>query len=249
MNGCDFMERLQKVIAQSGVTSRRKAEELMKQGKVSVDGVIITELGFKVKSGAQIIVEGKQINKESKVYYVMNKPKKSLCTLNDEHSRLTVIDVMGVKERVFPVGRLDYDTTGVLIMTNDGEFANQIIHPSFHIPKTYEVHIDGIFETDQIKEMEKGITLDDGIKTLPAKVWITNKDFSKKLTTFDLTIQEGRNRQVKRMCEYFGFEVKRLHRKKLGFLTVDGLRQGEYRLLKPFEIKQLKRLANEGKLS
>ena len=109
MNGCDFMERLQKVIAQSGVTSRRKAEELMKQGKVSVDGVIITELGFKVKSGAQIIVEGKQINKESKVYYVMNKPKKSLCTLNDEHSRLTVIDVIGVKERVFPVGRLDYE--------------------------------------------------------------------------------------------------------------------------------------------
>ena len=243
------MERLQKVIAQSGVTSRRKAEELMKQGKVSVDGITITELGFKVKSGAQIIVNGKQINKESKVYYVMNKPKKSLCTLNDEHSRLTVIDVMGIKERVFPVGRLDYDTTGVLIMTNDGEFANQIIHPSFHIPKTYEVSIDGIFETDQIKEMEKGITLDDGIKTLPAKVWVTNKDFNKKLTTFDLTIQEGRNRQVKRMCEYFGFEVKRLHRKKLGFLTVNDLRQGEYRLLKPFEIKQLKRLATEGKLS
>lgn len=241
------MDRLQKIIAASGLTSRRKAEEWILQGRVKVDGQVVTELGVKPRKGALIEVDGKAIAREDKVYYVMNKPKKVLCTLNDEHDRRTVVDLMtDVPQRVFPVGRLDYDTTGVLIMTNDGEFANEIIHPRYHIAKVYEVTINGILKTEEIKQLEQGVVLDDGIKTLPAKLWVTNKDFAHEQTMFELTIQEGRNRQIKRMLEVFGYEVRRLHRRSLGPITVRGLNPGEYRLMKPFEVKQLRRLANEG---
>lgn len=241
------MERLQKVIAQSGIASRRKAEEMIKEGRVTVDGQLVTEMGVQVRQGAKILVDGKPIVRENKVYYVMNKPKKTICTLNDEHQRTTVVDLTEIKERVFPVGRLDYDTTGVLILTNDGDFANEIIHPRYHLPKTYELIINGILKTPEIKKLESGIDL-DGVMTLPAKVWVTNKDFEKNQTTLELTIMEGRNHQVKRMMEAVGFEVRKLHRKSLGFLVVNDLRPGEYRLLKPFEVKQLKRLANEGRM-
>ena len=177
------MDRLQKIIAASGLTSRRKAEELILQGRVKVDGQVVTELGVKPRKGALIEVDGKAIAREDKVYYVMNKPKKVLCTLNDEHARRTVVDLMSdVPQRVFPVGRLDYDTTGVLIMTNDGEFANEIIHPRYHIAKVYEVTINGILKTEEIKQLEQGVVLDDGIKTLPAKLWVTNKDFAHEQT-------------------------------------------------------------------
>ena len=243
------MDRLQKIIAASGLTSRRKAEEWILQGRVKVDGQVVTELGVKPRKGALIEVDGKAIAREDKVYYVMNKPKKVLCTLNDEHDRRTVVDLMtDVPQRVFPVGRLDYDTTGVLIMTNDGEFANEIIHPRYHIAKVYEVTINGILKTEEIKQLEQGVVLDDGIKTLPAKLWVTNKDFAHEQTMFEFTIQEGRNRQIKRMLEVFGYEVRRLHRRSLGPITVRGLNPGEYRLMKPFEVKQLRRLANEGRL-
>ena len=243
------MDRLQKISAASGLTSRRKAEEWILQGRVKVDGQVVTELGVKPRKGALIEVDGKAIAREDKVYYVMNKPKKVLCTLNDEHDRRTVVDLMtDVPQRVFPVGRLDYDTTGVLIMTNDGEFANEIIHPRYHIAKVYEVTINGILKTEEIKQLEQGVVLDDGIKTLPAKLWVTNKDFAHEQTMFELTIQEGRNRQIKRMLEVFGYEVRRLHRRSLGPITVRGLNPGEYRLMKPFEVKQLRRLANEGRL-
>ena len=243
------MDRLQKIIAASGLTSRRKAEEWILQGRVKVDGQVVTELGVKPRKGALIEVDGKAIAREDKVYSVMNKPKKVLCTLNDEHDRRTVVDLMtDVPQRVFPVGRLDYDTTGVLIMTNDGEFANEIIHPRYHIAKVYEVTINGILKTEEIKQLEQGVVLDDGIKTLPAKLWVTNKDFAHEQTMFELTIQEGRNRQIKRMLEVFGYEVRRLHRRSLGPITVRGLNPGEYRLMKPFEVKQLRRLANEGRL-
>lgn len=240
------MERLQKVIAASGITSRRKAEDLISAGRVKVNGNIISELGYKVKKGDVIEVDGQQIQKENKVYYVMNKPKKSVCTLDDEHDRLTVVSLIDCDERIFPVGRLDYDTSGVLILTNDGEFANQIIHPSFHLPKTYRVMITGMLTTPQIKELEKGILL-DGVMTLPAKVRIRNKDFAHNKTTLDLTIQEGKNHQVKRMMEYCQCEVTSLHRTSLAFLKVDDMSQGEYRILKPQEVKRLRRLALTGK--
>lgn len=243
----DTMERLQKIIAAAGIASRRKAEEMITQGRVKVNGEIITELGFKASKKDDITVDGKDVIKESLVYYVLYKPKKTLCTVKDERERQTVTSLIDCPERIYPVGRLDYDTSGLLILTNDGEFANEIIHPRFHLPKTYEVTIDNILKTEQIKELEKGVILDDGIKTLPAKVWVTNKDFGKQTTNFDLTILEGRNRQIKRMMEGYGYTVTRLHRKQLGFLTIKDLTPGQYRLLKPFEVKQLKKMAQEGK--
>lgn len=239
------MERLQKVIAASGITSRRKAEVMISEGRVKVNGNIVREMGYKVKKGDKVEVDDQLIQRENKVYYVMNKPKKTLCTLEDEFDRRTVVSLIDCEERIFPVGRLDYDTSGVLILTNDGEFANMIIHPRYHLPKTYDVLIDGILESAQIKEMERGIMLEDGM-TLPAKVRIRNKDFAHKKTKFDLTIVEGRNHQVKRMVEYFGYQVTSLHRKSLGFLRVDDMSQGSYRLLKPQEVKDLRRLANNG---
>ncbi|MEG0240218.1 pseudouridine synthase [Anaerorhabdus sp.] len=240
------MERLQKIIAASGITSRRKAEEMIVQGRVKVDGEIITQLGYQAKKGATIEVDGKPINKENKVYYVMNKPKNTLCTLHDEHGRPTVLDFIEVEQRIFPVGRLDFDTTGVLILTNDGEFANEIIHPRSHLDKTYEVSIKGMLTGENLKMLEKGIELEDGL-TLPARAVLINKNIEKGSMLIELTIQEGRNRQVKRMIEYFGFEVKRLHRKRLGNLIVNDLKPGQVRLLKPFEVKTLRQLANEGK--
>ncbi|MDF9825334.1 23S rRNA pseudouridine2605 synthase [Breznakia sp. PF5-3] len=240
------MERIQKVIAASGIASRRKAETMILEGRVKVNGEVLKELGYKVKKGDFIEVDGKSIQRENKVYYVMNKPKKSMCTSDDEFDRKTVISLIDSKERLFSVGRLDYDTSGVLILTNDGEFANQLVHPKYHLPKTYNLTINGILTPPQLMELKNGIELDDGRKTLPAKYKITEKDLKKNQMSLDLTIYEGRNRQIKRMMEYFGYHVTRLHRKQLGYLKVDDLRQGEYRKLKPFEVKQLRKLALEG---
>lgn len=241
------MERLQKVMAAAGVASRRKSEELIVEGRVCVNGEIIRELGYKVKKGDDISVDGKPIEKEEKVYFVMNKPKKTMCTSNDEFDRNTVIDLVHCKERIFTVGRLDYDTSGVLIITNDGDFANEIIHPRYHIAKVYNLTINGILTGEDMKKLKQGIVLDDGFKTRPAKYKLTEKDIAKNQCSFDLTIYEGRNRQIKRMMEALGYEVKRLHRKELGFLTCSDLRQGDYRKLKPFEIKKLRALASLGK--
>lgn len=242
------MERIQKVIAAAGVASRRKVEEMILQGRVSVNGMILRELGYKVKKNDYIEVDGKPIIKENKVYYVMNKPKKSMCTSDDEFDRTTVVSIIECKERIYSVGRLDYDTSGVLILTNDGEFANMMIHPKFHIPKIYNLTINGILNKEQLQQLEKGVMLDDGIKTLPAKYKITEKEPAKNQMSLDLTIYEGRNRQIKRMMEAFGFHVTRLHRKQFGILKVDDMSQGSYRKLKPYEVKMLKQLANTGKL-
>lgn len=240
------MERLQKVIAQAGITSRRKAEILISEGRVSVNGEIVRELGAKVKKGDQINVDGKAIVRESKVYFIMNKPKKCVCTNGENEDRLRAIDIIDCEARIFTVGRLDYDTSGVLLLTNDGEFANMVTHPRHHIPKVYNLTINGILSSDDIRKLKNGIRLDDGMKTLPAKIKHITYERDKNQTTFDLTIVEGRNRQVKRMMEALGYQVRRLHRKQLAFLTVNDLSQGQYRILKPFEIKKLKALAMEG---
>ncbi len=240
------MERLQKVIAAAGITSRRKAEALILEGRVKVNSETITELGYKVKRKDIIEVDGKQIQKENRVYYVMNKPKRTICTLDDEFNRKTVVSLIPCEERIFTVGRLDYDTSGVIILTNDGEFANLLIHPRYHLPKKYEVMVDTILNTDQIKKLERGVKLDDGVVTLPAKVKITNKDLKNKKTKLELTIKEGRNRQIKRMMEAIGCHVTSLHRRSIGTLQLDDMKPGEYRILKPFEVKQLRKLAEEG---
>ena len=238
------MDRLQKVIAESGIASRRKAEEMIAQGLVSVDGQIITEMGFQVKKGAKIMVNNKPIQRENKVYFVINKPKKYICSNSDEHDRPIITDLIESEERIFPVGRLDYNTTGLLIVTNDGTFANEMTHPRFHLAKIYDADLKGILSTEHIKMIEKGIML-EGQLTLPAKIRVTNKDFNKNQTTLDIKIFEGRNHQVKKIFEYFGYEVTRLHRNQFGFLTINDLGSGKYRKLKPYEVVRLRKMANE----
>ena len=236
------MERLQKVIAASGYTSRRKAEDLIVQGKVEVNGNVVTELGTKVKSGDYITVEGKHIIGENKVYYLFYKPKGCVCTLDDEFDRPKVTDYFSeVKERIYPVGRLDFDTTGVLIMSNDGDFANMIMHPRNHLEKIYEVSIKGLITGDVLNKLEKGVYL-EGVKTLPCKIKVTDKDTKHGTTMLMIKLHEGKNRQVKKMFESVGYPVKRLHRISVGGINLKGLTPGTYRMLKPQEVKDLRKL-------
>ena len=237
------MERLQKVLAQAGIASRRNSEKCIREGRVKVNGEVITEMGFQVSRKDEILVDDKPITKENKVYYMLYKPKKVICTNNDQRDRVTASSLIECEERIFPVGRLDYDTTGLLLLTNDGEFSNEMTHPRFHIQKYYELDLNGILLAEHIRQLERGIPL-DGKMTLPAKIRVTNKDFDKKQTTLEIRIQEGRKHQVKKMFEFFGYKVTRLHRKQFGFLTLKGLNIGESRRLKPFEVKKLRALAN-----
>lgn len=239
-------ERLQKLIAQSGYCSRRKAETLITAGKVTVDGEVVTELGRRFKSNAHIAIDGKPLTKENKVYYMLYKPSKYLSSVSDDRDRNVVVDLIPSEERIFPIGRLDYDTTGLLLLTNDGEFSNLMIHPRYKIEKVYLVDVKGLLDVDSIRQLEKGLLL-DGKMTLPTKVTIKHKDFKKNLTRFEIKIREGRNRQIRRMLEQLGYPVTRLHRKQFAGLTLGGLNPGEYRPLKPYEVITLKRLANTGK--
>lgn len=240
------MERIQKLIAQAGIASRRKAEELIEQGRVKVNGKTAS-LGMKADSRSIIEVDGRKIENQQKEYYLLNKPKHCICSLSDEKGRDTVMKYMtDVSARVYPVGRLDYDTTGVLLLSNDGEFSNLMMHPSHHISKTYEASIQGVLTSLEIRQLQRGIPLDDGM-TLPAKVSVLSVNAAKQKSIIQITIQEGRNREVRRMMEFFRCTVIRLERKKLGFLDAGTLRQGEYRKLKPFEVQKLIMLAQKGK--
>ena len=237
------MERLQKVIAQAGIASRRKAEELISEGKVAVNGRIVKEMGVQVGPEDEILVNGTNIKKEEKVYYLLNKPKRTISSVSDDKGRPTVMDCFpDISERIFPIGRLDYETTGLLLMTNDGEFANLMMHPRSHIKKTYECAVDGIIDVTMCAKLEKGINLEDG-KTLPAEVIIVSRSEKKNKTVLLITIQEGRNREVRRMMEYFHCEVTRLNRIQYAFLELGNLRQGQYRKLRSFEVKKLKAYA------
>lgn len=237
------MERLQKVIAQSGVASRRKSEELIKEGKVKVNGQVITELGTKVTGKDVIEVEGKVLMKEQKEYYLLFKPKNTLCSVSDDRDRTTVVSLIETNQRIFPVGRLDYDTTGLLLLTNDGDFANKIIHPRSKLPKTYIAFVKGMITAPLIKELERGVIIDD-YKTQPCKARIMEKDFKNQNCKIKITINEGRNRQVKKMFEAIGLKVSALHRESLAFLVLRDMKPGEYRRLKPHEIKHLLMLAD-----
>ena len=238
------MERLQKVIAQAGIASRRKAEQLIAEGKVKVNGETVTQMGVQVSPHDTVEVNGVEIGKEEKVYFLLNKPKKGVSTVSDDKDRETVMDYFSdVKERIFPVGRLDYETTGLLIMTNDGEFANLMMHPRNHIHKTYEVAVSGVLTDDMCRLLENGINLEDG-KTLPAEVVLLQRSRKKNRTVLQITIQEGRNRQVRRMMEYFHVEVTRLNRIQYEFLDLGNLRQGQYRKLRSYEVRKLKSIAN-----
>ena len=233
------MERLQKVIANSGYCSRRKAEELIKLGKVSINGIIITELGTKVKKGDSILVEGNVLdNNKNYEYYILNKPRGVVTTTNDEHGRKTVIDLIDTSTRIYPVGRLDYDTTGLLLLTNDGILANKLMHPSTNIPKTYIAKIEGVISPLSIKKLKNGVII-DGYKTKPAKVKLRSINKKTNKSIVEITITEGKNHQVKKMFETVGHHVEKLKREKYAIFDIKGLNIGEYRKLTFKEVSTL----------
>ncbi|AMO84906.1 23S rRNA pseudouridine2605 synthase [Solibacillus kalamii] len=243
------MERLQKVIAYAGVASRRKAEQLIVEGKVKVNGVVVKELGTKVSNSDTIEVEGVKLEKEDKVYFLLYKPRAYISAVTDDKGRKTVTDIFKkhVHQRIFPVGRLDYDTTGLLLLTNDGEFSNLMTHPKFKIDKTYIARVKGIPTKQGLMKLQSGIKLEDG-KTAPAKVSMTSFDENAGKAICEITIHEGRNRQVRRMFEAIGTPVVKLKRERFAFLDLTGLSPGEYRQLTKHEVKLLRVLAETGKV-
>lgn len=230
------MEKIQKIIANRGYTSRRKAEELIMQGKVYVDGKKAS-IGDRIDENANISIEGKEIvGTNNKVYFLLNKPRGVVSTVSDEKGRKTVVDFIDTDERIYPVGRLDYDTTGVLLLTNDGEFTNIITHPSKKIDKVYVAKVKGIVNYMDIKKLCNGVYI-DGVKTSKAKAKIKKYDKEKQTTIVELIIHEGKNHQVKKMFESLGYEVIKLKREKVAFFDLKGLKPGEYRSLTPKEVK------------
>lgn len=230
------MERLQKVIAASGLTSRRKAEELIKNGQVKVNNQVVTELGTKVSSKDEIKVNDKIIEKEQKEYYLLNKPRGVITSTSDDKDRKTVIDFINTDARIYPVGRLDYDTTGVLLLTNDGDFANILMHPKNKIDKVYLAKLDGIIKGEQIHQLENGIQLEEGkVKASRVKLKKINKESNTCMV--EITIHEGHNHQVKRMFEAVGLRVEKLTRERIGIFTTQSLQSGEYRKLTPKEVQ------------
>lgn len=229
------MERLQKYIAESGYTSRRKAEELIQLGKVEVNGKVVKQLGTKVTGKEEIIVEGHRLEKEEKVYFLLNKPRGVITSTSDDKNRKTVTNLIPINKRIYPIGRLDYDTTGVLLLTNDGEFANILMHPKNTIEKVYIAKIRGIIKGKEINQLKNGVII-DGKKTEKAKVKLRKKDVNRNISIVEITIHEGRNHQVKKMFEEVGFEVLKLKRERVGIFTLNGIPSGHYRRLSPKEV-------------
>ena len=234
-------ERLQKILSKAGVTSRRKAEGLILQGRVSVNGNIVRELGTKAVLGRdEIRVDGKTIKPETeKLVLALFKPKRCVTTLNDPQGRSTVADfVKKFSMRLYPVGRLDYDAEGLLLLTNDGELAHRLQHPRYKVPKTYLVKVRGHPPTEALARLQQGVSLEDGI-TAPAELKVMEDD--QKATWLSLTLREGRKHQVKRMCAAVGHPVLKLRRTKIGPIELDDLRPGEIRRLKSREVRNLRK--------
>lgn len=235
------MERLQKVMAKAGIASRRKCEDLIAAGQVKVNGITVTEAGLKVDPEKdQIEVSGRRIGLEEKVYYLLNKPVGYITSVGDPRNRKTVIDLMkGIPERIFPVGRLDYDTSGLLLLTNDGDLAFRMTHPSHEMEKEYVALVKGTIDGIKLDQLRKGILLEDGW-TAPARARLLGENGGNSI--LQLGIHEGRNRQVRRMCDAIGHPVIQLKRTRIAFLTLGDLKTGEYRPLKREEIKKLKEI-------
>ncbi|WP_300358169.1 pseudouridine synthase [Fusobacterium sp.] len=229
--------RINKFLAELGVGSRRAIDKMIEEKKIKVNGVL-AESGIKVDKTDNIVINGRPLNfeRKKKVYFMLNKPKRVLSTAKDERGRKTVVDLIDTKERIFPIGRLDYDTEGLILLTNDGEVFNKVIHPRTEVYKTYLVEARGNINMSTLNKLKRGIMLDDKI-TLPAKAKIILAD--EKHTVLHFAIKEGRNRQVRRMFESVGHNVINLKRIMLGELNLDGLEIGEYRPLTKKEINYL----------
>ena len=237
------MERLQKYLSSCGIASRRKSEELILAGKVKVNGKVVTELGTKVSEKDEVEVENMEVYRKEKEYYLLYKPEKTICSVSDEKGRTTVVDLIETDEKIFPVGRLDYDTTGLLLLTNDGELTNKLTHPKGFVEKTYIAKVSGIVTGKEIHELEEGIEL-EGVKTKKARAKLKKIDKKNNKTYVELTITEGRNHQVKNMFAALGHKVLKLKRISYAFFNLEGMKIGEYRRLTAKEVKQLYNYVN-----
>lgn len=236
------LERLQKYLANQGIASRRKAEEYIMQGKVKVNGQIITELGKKVNPKKDIIeFEGRKVKpQEEKVYVLLNKPIDYVTTVKDQFGRNTVVDlVKKAGSNLLPVGRLDMYTSGALILTNDGDFIYHVTHPKHEVEKTYTVTLRGKVTKEEVEALKEGVLIDETYVTKPAKVRILKIDEEKNISRLEIIIHEGKNRQVRKMCEAIGKKVVALHRSKIGNIEVKNLKMGEFRYLSKEEVRSL----------
>ena len=233
-------ERLQKFLSNAGIASRRKCEELILDGKIEVNGSVVTELGTKVNEEDIIKYNGKIVKPvDEKVYVLLNKPIGYVTTVKDQFNRDTVLDLVKINKRIVPVGRLDMYTSGALILTNDGEFVNMLTHPKNEIDKTYNVTIKGVITQEEIEKLENGVVIDEGYITKPAKVKILKIDEEKNNSRIQITIHEGKNRQVRKMCESINKKVLALHRNSIGNINVKDLKVGNWRYLTKKEIENL----------
>jgi 23S rRNA pseudouridine2605 synthase len=230
--------RLVKFLAGSGVASRRASEDIIRAGRVTIDGEVVRDPARDVDDSHAVSVDGDAVGAAGQlVVYALNKPAGVVSTASDPQGRPTVVSLLGAQTRLYPVGRLDIDTTGLILLTNDGELAHRLTHPSFEVPKTYRARLDGSPITDaQIRALRSGVTLEDG-RTAPARV---RRIGARTDNVIELTIHEGRNRQVKRMFEAVGYRVKALHRERYAHLTLKGLEPGQWRELEPSEVERLR---------
>lgn len=243
----DTRIRLQKVIAQSGLTSRRKAEKLIEAGRVEVNQEIVTELGTRVSPKDEVSVDGVPLEKEAKVYYLLYKPRGVISSVADDKDREIVLDLLpDVEERIFPIGRLDYNTSGALLLTNDGEFANLLMHPRYEMEKVYVAKLEGIPTKEQLNKMYKGVR-DDGDILKATHYRLLSTDKGKNTSLVEIKLREGKNRHIHRMLETIGFRVNKLKREKYSFITLKGLQPGKYRKLTREEVSKLKELALSNK--
>ncbi len=235
------MMRLQKMMASSGVASRRKSEELILEGRVKVNGELVTELGFKVDENKDSVeVDGKIINiSEKHVYYILHKPERIVSSAKDEKGRKTVVDMIESEARLYPVGRLDFMSSGLIILTNDGDLTYKLTHPKHDITKTYEVTISPCLNAKQVSKLRSGVAI-DGRKTYPCQVHLLKQSGNRQ--TYNIILKEGRNRQIRKMVEAVGSNVIKLKRIAVGDITLKGLDYGEYRKLSKAEVKYLKRI-------
>lgn len=239
------MERLQKIISKSGAASRREAERLIAAGRVTLNGKTVTKLGVQAQEGVDVIeIDGQPIGQvPKKLYFLLNKPKGFLSTVKDDRGRKTIIDLLeGINEYVYPIGRLDFNTEGLILLTNDGELMNSLLHPSYEINKNYIAKVEGVVTEGKLNTLRKGVMLEDGL-TAPAQARLLSADKNGSWSRVSLTIHEGRNRQVRRMMQAVGHQVITLKRNRFAGLTLEGVALGKYRELSADEVAGLRYLA------